>query len=321
MNKLVLIAFLILFSSILKAQTNYVFNGDFELYDTCPTSESGPLDLQINQCIGWTTPTYSTSDYFNTCAIGTNVDIPSNIVGNQNAFNENAYCGFLACSYDTISDYQWWEYIQGKVSPLENGKLYKLSFELNLAEDSYYWVDKIGILLSNSAYTNYTTTLPLTNLVPQFVTPCGVHINDTTNWMHFEWLFISDGTEQFITIGNFNDFYSSNAILSPQGGTKGNSYIFVDAVKIEEAENLLISNVFSPNGDEINDFWSLPFTTTSKGKVFILNRWGNIIKEELISNFKWDGTDSKAKECSDGVYFYVIELKDIKLTGNIQLIR
>lgn len=300
---------------------NYVYNGDFEFYDTCPTSESGPFDLQVNHCLGWTTPTYSTSDFFNECALGTNVDVPNNILGYQFPFNGNGYCGFLACSYDALSNYQWWEYIQGKVNPLENGKLYKLSIKLNLAEDSYYWVDKVGVYLSSSAYTDYTTTLPLTNLQPQFQTPSGIHINDTANWMHFEWVFIANGTENFITIGNFNDFSNSNAVLSPQGGTLGNSYIFIDAVSIEELESIEISNVFTPNNDGVNDSWKLPFVATNEAKVFILNRWGNIVNEGAVTQFSWDGKDEKGKDCVDGIYFYVVKINDKKITGNIQLMR
>lgn len=309
-------------------QTNYVYNGDFELYDSCPLSESGPGDLQINHCLGWTTPTYATSDYFNVCAQGNHVGVPNNILGYQYAYSGNAYCGFLACSFDTLSDYQWWEYIQGDLSQgLESGSIYKLSIELALAEDSYYWVDKIGVYLSENVYNDFSTTLPLTNLTPQFQTPAGTHINDTTDWMHFEWYFIASGTERYITIGNFNDFYHSNAVLSPQVSTKGNSYVYVDKVSITSAtEGIDIPNVFTPDGDGINDTWAFPLVATDDFAITILNRWGNTIQSGLLSGFSWDGKDEHSNECSDGVYFYVIQSKQYskdkqKMTGMIQLVR
>ncbi|MBI3235495.1 MAG: hypothetical protein HYZ42_15895, partial [Bacteroidetes bacterium] len=128
----------VFFLEFASAQTNHVFNGDFELYDTCPTSESGPFDLQINHCTGWTTPTYATSDYFNSCAVGTNVYVPSNILGYQFPLSGNGYCGFLATSFDTLSNYIWWEYIQGGIQPLSKNRMSTLSINLNRAEDSYY---------------------------------------------------------------------------------------------------------------------------------------------------------------------------------------
>lgn len=323
MNKPVFIIFISIFTFLSKGQTNYVYNGGFEEYDNCPTSVSTPSDLQINHCLGWTTPTYATSDFFNTCSIGFGVDVPNNSLGHQYALNGKGYCGFLGCSYDTLSDYQWWEYIQGKLSPLVEGKLYLLSINLNLAEDSFYWIDRIGVYLSSNGINNLTTTLPLTNVNPQFQTPKGIYINDTTNWMHFEWYFIASGTERYVTIGNFNDFYNSNAVLSPQGGTKGNSYLFIDDVSIIEATEFNnIPNIFTPNNDGINDLWIIPLNTTSNTKVKIVNRWGNLIYESDLNEFGWDGKNSSGKDCSDGVYYYIIDFGNKnELTGFIQLIR
>lgn len=306
----------------MKAQTNYVYNGDFELYNLCPTQGSTPWDLQINRCLGWTTPTFATSDYFNICSSGITASVPLNNLGYQAPFNGSGYCGFFGCSYDTVSNYQWWEYIQGSVMPLNIGEEYKISFELNLAEDAYYIIDKIGIYISSSQFTDLSTTLPLTQILPQFETPNGFLIDDTTNWMHFEWNFIADGNEKFITIGNFNDFFNSNAILAPQNGTNGNSYIFIDNVSIVKSDNeTSISNIFSPNNDGINDNWHLPFSNMT-GEITIINRWGTKVLTTSCKNFSWNGNDTNNTPCNDGVYYFITTNKEKKeKTGFIQLMR
>jgi len=51
-----IIIFLLLFCCEAKTQTNLVYNGDFEIYDTCPLNPSTPGDLQIEHCLGWTAP-------------------------------------------------------------------------------------------------------------------------------------------------------------------------------------------------------------------------------------------------------------------------
>lgn len=71
-------ALLLCLDMTMSAQQNLIYNGDFELYSTCPTSESSPWhapNYEITKCLGWRPPTYGTSDYFNTCAVATNVGI------------------------------------------------------------------------------------------------------------------------------------------------------------------------------------------------------------------------------------------------------
>ncbi len=74
-------------------QTNLVFNGDFEIYSSCPLSESSPFQnpYEITKCTGWNAPTYGTSDYFHRCATNPIVSVPSNLGGFQQPFNGDGY--------------------------------------------------------------------------------------------------------------------------------------------------------------------------------------------------------------------------------------
>jgi gliding motility-associated-like protein len=318
-NKSFYILFLIFASAFCNAQTNLVYNGDFELYDSCPQHESYPGNIEINKCVGWTTPTYATSDYFNTCALGNNVGVPTNMVGYQMPKSGNSYCGFYAYN---LSSGIWWEYIQGELLfNLNTGKRYKLSCFLNLAEDSYYTIDQIGILLSDNSINDYSSTLPL-NEIPQFTTPIGVQINDTANWMYFEWYFIANGNERSITIGNFNGPGNSDTMLHDANATEGNSYIYIDNVSITDAsDGFENANIFSPNGDGINDLWYPPFPGTYDFEIKLFNRWGTLIASST-KGFKWDGRNSAGIECCDGTYFYILSNKNNKiLKGFIQLVR
>ena len=104
-------------------------------------------------------------------------------------------------------------------------------------------------------------------------------------------------------------------------------------------EALEVPNVFTPNGDGVNDVWqfALPKGCTLSG-VGIYNRWGNeILNDKLeITNstsnsynsklINWDGRTTSGIECSAGVYFYVLEYKDAsgdvkKKNGYISLVR
>ncbi|HZH85735.1 MAG TPA: gliding motility-associated C-terminal domain-containing protein [Brumimicrobium sp.] len=74
-----------------------------------------------------------------------------------------------------------------------------------------------------------------------------------------------------------------------------------------------IPNIFTPNGDNENDFFQLiNVQNISELEVIILNRWGNLVFESSELNFKWNGSvQNNGPECSDGTYFYKITAKDL----------
>ncbi len=316
--KTVLVLFFIL-NSLLTSAQNLVVNGDFELYDSCPSNYSDPFDIQINRCTNWTAPTYGTSDYFNSCAPNISVSTPYNGLGYQPCLSGNAYCGLIPMTIQNNINL-WSEYIQGEVMPLEKDKIYKLSINVNLSNYSIYSFEELGVWLSDYAFTDYSTPKPINSISPQFLTPKGYFINDTINWMHFEWYFIANGTENHIIIGKFNDT-SVNDLMTFNGNGTIESYIFLDDISIV-AENQLfvdVSNVFSPNNDGINDYWSFPYKSAGITEIAITNRWGGIIRKEELSNFTWDGTDRNGNKCSEGVYFYTIKSSLFNFSGFIHL--
>jgi len=96
--------------------------------------------------------------------------------------------------------------------------------------------------------------------------------------------------------------------------------------------DLTLPNVFSPNGDGKNDF----FTPVALGKfdvydidkfdIKIYNRWGELLYESTDSSFKWNGTNKGGKALSDGIYYYVAEItvksdKPKSIAGFITLTR
>ncbi len=63
-------------------------------------------------------------------------------------------------------------------------------------------------------------------------------------------------------------------------------------------------NVFSPNGDGINDIFYIQTTKTISVNLQILNRWGNLIFEQTGENPIWEGKTTDGLSVTDGVYFY-----------------
>ena len=107
-------------------------------------------------------------------------------------------------------------------------------------------------------------------------------------------------------------------------------------------EFLSFPNVFSPNGDGINDFF-VPLEVGGYFERFdmtIYNRWGNVVWQRSCSggekggcpdysqeDFWWNGKTAIGADASEGVYFWVVSATpksgtgDIVLHGSVTLVR
>lgn len=86
-------------------------------------------------------------------------------------------------------------------------------------------------------------------------------------------------------------------------------YLNIDCLEQEEHTGIYIPNVFSPNGDGINDLFGVSFgsdmnVTAMTGSIF--DRWGNLVYQSDQVPFEWDGLYAE-ELVMPGVYVYVIE--------------
>lgn len=65
-------------------------------------------------------------------------------------------------------------------------------------------------------------------------------------------------------------------------------------------------NVFTPDGDGINDVFSFTFKSfaVAQFSCVIVDRWGIVMYEMDDISDAWNGTDKNGSDCTDGVYFY-----------------
>ena len=83
--------------------------------------------------------------------------------------------------------------------------------------------------------------------------------------------------------------------------------------------NCDIPNIFTPNGDGINDLFTIPcLSTTQTGELIVFNRWGDVVYETDKYHNQWDGTHN-GQPLPDGTYFYILRANGEETQGSIEI--
>ena len=158
---------------------------------------------------------------------------------------------------------------------------------------------------------------------PIYVLPNGFVVLHpiVTNAYSFAWtptIYLDDATIQNPICTPQKDT-TYKIVVTNNDGCKDSSYI-----KVIIANQLNIPNVFSPNGDGINDTWVIDgLQPYNQCTVEIFNRWGQKLFSSFIGNYKpWNGTYN-GKVLPFGVYYYIIKLSNLLpiRSGNITILK
>jgi outer membrane protein OmpA-like peptidoglycan-associated protein len=246
------IGFLLAFAKLTQAQEtivpdssrhiNLVYNGSFEEYRYCPRRVDAVGVLTLVE--GWYQPTRGSADYFNVCG-SRECGVPSNKLGQQLPHDGDGYCGI----YCSKNDYR--EYLQTRLRrKLRSGDSIQLTFWASLSEESTGAVATLGGLFTKESISDTVRTLFMAKereylsdeifqtiarpYVPQVVNPIDSTIVNTRGWQRISGIFVAQGGEQYITIGNFNlaehsgyvDYDSLTRLLP-------GAYYYIDDITVE----------------------------------------------------------------------------------------
>jgi gliding motility-associated-like protein len=100
-------------------------------------------------------------------------------------------------------------------------------------------------------------------------------------------------------------------------------------IPVDNASEIEVPNIFSPNGDGVNDFFQVKGQTLRTFSGIIVNRWGRTVYEwENWQDYEagWDGKLSGGTEASTGVYYFVIKAvgmddQEYEMQGPLHLMR
>ena len=167
-----------------------------------------------------------------------------------------------------------------------------------------YWVEVSDSICKNS------DSIQVNNLSHHYI-----NINDTT---------FCEGEKWYIKLPASNTYKWYNGSSSPQIIIEDSGFYWVQitdicktytdsfAAQTEDCDcKMFVPNVFTPNNDNLNDFF-FPVITCEFDEyhIVIYNRWGQLLFESFDQNEKWDGK-YKNREVAEGVYFYLITYKHL----------
>ncbi len=212
-----------------------------------------------------------------------------NLVGNSNEPNST----FLWSTNETSST----------ITPLNSGQYTFTVTSANGCNDT-----DTAVVTINQSPTALFTVTPITEIVPFEA----IITNESQNATTFMWNFgngltqttadLSSVSSSYLTIGD----YTITLIATNTNNCYDTSTIEIHGIL---PESLIATNVFSPNGDGINDEYQFRLENISELKITILNRWGNEIFTIDKPNQTWNGKDKTGEDCINGVYFYKYSAK------------
>ncbi|MGZ3941524.1 MAG: Ig-like domain-containing protein [Bacteroidia bacterium] len=179
-------------------------------------------------------------------------------------------------------------------------------------------------------YTVPAIATPTLNITPAFTqgtSPVSVtfNANASVDVTTYNWT-MGDGTTSNLP-GPSNTYTAAGTytvILTADNGTcaaRDTAIVVVDA-----AVSIVIPNIYSPNGDGINDEFFITCVGIKELHCDIFNRWGQLVYQMLSVDDKWDGVIINGNDATDGTYFYILDAtgydgKKYKANGSLTLVR
>ncbi len=235
---------------LLNAQSSYnlVDNYSFENNVHCPTSLS-----DTKPPMPWYVPQNYSGVYANSCSSIPNASVPYNFWGSgisyQYALTGN---GYAALFFRNLFGSNARNYIQTKLKDsLVSGGCYYIEFFVSLANSMKGGCNNISIAISNNiiwtdTINNPHDVIPFNAQIYNYGNPV---ITDTINWVKVSSVYVAQGGEQYITIGNFKYDNATQYQTIQTSGYGGAGYYVDDIQLIPLAMEPAYANAFA--GDDI----------------------------------------------------------------------
>jgi gliding motility-associated-like protein len=189
-----------------------------------------------------------------------------------------------------------------------------------------------AVVQSSNCSIDSTNSIKIT-VLPQIVVNAGA---DTTISQGVSLTLHGTGTGTPLWLSQSNDL-NNYSVFSPTATPVSTSNYILTVTDVNSCVNSdtvlvtvipitfdgMISNVFSPNGDGINDTWFIEnIKYYPNNEVTIYNIYGNTVYTKKAYNNEWDGTYNGAA-LPDGTYYYIVKIDESSnaLKGSLDILK
>ncbi len=181
--------------------------------------------------------------------------------------------------------------------------------QITVATTVHVEIDSTIIILTEGETEPLNATVTGVNGTPSFL------------WSPSTLLDCSTCQNTIVTGDDSGQTITYTLTVTDSGGCRGLDTVTIIYLRCDD-NSLLIPNVFSPNGDRLNDLFLIKgLCLKTNFLIQIFNRWGIKVFETTDRNNSWDGKINGGADASDGVYYYIITLDKTTYTGFVQVIR
>jgi gliding motility-associated-like protein len=216
-----------------------------------------------------------------------------NFISKVDVLKDTIICGTsltLDVSQINAINYEW---STGETNP-----------SINVVSNGIYWVDlSLNQCMLRDSATIYIVHPPKINLTKDtFICISSITLevtnpNGTLTWFngsHLNQVSVSGPGTYSVSINDSGCVNTKSVIVTQMPGIN----------------SLVVPNIFTPNGDGLNDFFELSNAAISIKEFTIYNRWGKLVYSISNSSVKWDGKQN-ASIVDDDTYFWVATFNDL----------
>ncbi|MBQ6275968.1 MAG: gliding motility-associated C-terminal domain-containing protein [Bacteroidales bacterium] len=173
-------------------------------------------------------------------------------------------------------------------------------------------IDNNGCEVKQNVYILQPERMELTSVV---TAPTCKDLNDASVE-----IAVAGGTAPYsYNLGTYNSDSSVFASLRPSvysvfvtDANSCNSKVYSIVVSESKIDCLRIPNVFTPNGDGVNDEWIIEnIELFPEAHIYVYNRWGQLLYHGRGDSERWDGS-YRGHFVPSGVYLYVVSLESVE---------
>jgi gliding motility-associated-like protein len=150
--------------------------------------------------------------------------------------------------------------------------------------------------------------------------------NTSTNAVQYAWyldsVFVGNTISPSINVQTLGE----HCLMLVATNSAGCTDTAINCVTVRDIPYIYAPNVFTPNGDKLNDDWHIKTSNVKVLNISIYNRWGQQVFTTKDASIGWDGNFNQQAVEQD-TYFYVIRYKDLldgitkTLAGDVMVLR